>query len=707
MKTIKTKSSPKKLWLMIQAVLTAIMLFLGGNGQSQAAGLLIADGGFGGVLEIVEHDVRVTINNGIAVTEVTQVFANTEDRQVEALYSFPVPQGASVANFSMWINGKEMTGEVVEKKRAREIYNSYKAKREDPGLLEQVDYKSFEMRIFPIGPKARQKVQIIYYQELEFDHDWATYVYPLATATRSGIDSRVQGRFSVSAEIKSVVPITTLESPSHGKDFLTISHTENFHEASLERRNGDLARDVVLAFQIERPVTGLDLLASNTKGEDGYFALTLTAGQELDKIQTGSDYVFVLDISGSMSSEGKLSTSVNSLQAFIKALGPEDRFEIITFNKRPTTLFNQLEETTADNLTRAITFLESQEARGGTSLQSVFGTVYQYRTADRDLNTVILSDGMTEQGERSVLMEMIRSRPDNVRVFCIGVGNEINRSLLTQIAEDAGGLAAFLSRGDNFERQAKAFQRKLLHPVAANLQISITGVRTYDIEPKELPNLYHGMPVRIYGRYKKGGAAQIQLQAEVNGKVVTTNAELIFPEKEDDNPEIERMWAWHRMEQLKRQHEIAGSQTLIDEIVRLGEGYSITSEYTSFLVLENDSEYRRWKIERRNSTRIKRDRAAQQRLRDQLEELRRKSMNNIGPREQNTAPQKMVASGPVQNINPVNTSPQAANPRSTETGKSRSFDLPNVGGGGAMDPISALMGISLAGGFFLRRRKNK
>ena len=85
--------------------------------SARAAGLLIADGGWGGVLETREHDVRVTINNGVAVTRVTQVFHNTESRQVEALYTFPVPKGASVANFSMWINGKEVVGEVLEKKR--------------------------------------------------------------------------------------------------------------------------------------------------------------------------------------------------------------------------------------------------------------------------------------------------------------------------------------------------------------------------------------------------------------------------------------------------------------------------------------------------------------------------------------------------------------------------------------------------------------
>ena len=160
------------------------LMFLGATNDTRAAGLLIADGGLGGQLEIEEQVVEVTIDNGIAVTHVSQTFRNLEDRIVEALYTFPVPEGASVANFSMWIGGKEVVGEVVEKERAREIYNSYKRVQRDPGLLEQVDFKTFEMRIFPIAARAEQRVQISYYQELEWDVDWATYVYPLATTTR-------------------------------------------------------------------------------------------------------------------------------------------------------------------------------------------------------------------------------------------------------------------------------------------------------------------------------------------------------------------------------------------------------------------------------------------------------------------------------------------------------------------------------------------
>ncbi|HVR73502.1 MAG TPA: VIT domain-containing protein, partial [Planctomycetota bacterium] len=211
-----------------KAIVGLLLLAATGSFPSAAwaAGLLIAEGGLGGALEIEEHSVRVTLNNGVAVTDVTQVFRNLEDRQVEALYTFPVPKGASVSSFSMWIGGKEMVGEVVEKKRAREIYESYKARRIDPGLLEQTDYKTFEMRIFPIGPRAEQKVQITYYQELDYDDDWATYVYPLATVSRKDVVSRTRGKFAFAADVKSEVPIAEVESPSHGGEVVIAKHGE-------------------------------------------------------------------------------------------------------------------------------------------------------------------------------------------------------------------------------------------------------------------------------------------------------------------------------------------------------------------------------------------------------------------------------------------------------------------------------------------------
>ena len=369
--------------------------------NTHAAGLLIADGGFGGVLEIKEQDVKVTINNGIAVTQIDQVFVNTEQRQVEALYTFPVPKGASVANFSMWINGKEMIGEVIEKERAREIYNSYKRVKRDPGLLEQTDYKTFEMRIFPIAAGAEQRVRVAYYQQLDYDHNQGTYVYPLATVTRTNIDQRTTGKFALTMDIQSAVPITSMNSPSHGDMVVTAKHTDEYWQASLETDGGDLARDVVINYDTARPNTGLDLVASKQKGEDGFFLVTLTAGEELAKADgAGADYVFILDVSGSMAHDGKLRLSSGSIKAFIDQLGDGDRFELVTFNVKPTMLFSRLTDAQDNAKAEAQVFLDSQQARGGTSLHPAIMTAYKYGDPDRELNVVILSDGMTGQSER-------------------------------------------------------------------------------------------------------------------------------------------------------------------------------------------------------------------------------------------------------------------------------------------------------------------
>jgi len=679
---------------------------------ARGAGLLIADGGLGGNLEIVEHNVQVTINNGIAVTEVTQVFRNTENRQVEALYTFPVPKGASVANFSMWIGGKEMVGEVLEKKRAREIYDSYKRVRRDPGLLEQTDYKTFEMRIFPIGPRAEQKVQVCYYQELDYDLDWATYVYPLATTTKGVVSSTTTGKFALNLRARSAVPIVGVTSPSHADAVVVAKYDDVHFEASLETKAGDLNRDVVLAYQVSRPQTGIDVVASGRPGEDGYLYLTLTAGEELAGEHAGMDYVFIMDVSGSMADDGKLGLSRGSVAAFVNALGADDRFEIIAFNVAPTPLFNALSPLNEQTKSKATAFLASQAARGGTVLKPALAAAFQYAGPDRLLNVVILSDGMTEQGERAALLEMGHAKPARARIFCVGVGNDVNRPMLEQLAEDAGGLADFVSRGDDFERRAQAFRRKLLRPAAGDLTITFEGVDVRDVEPARLPNLYHGMPVRLYGRYRGGGAVKVHVQAAVDGMPIQRTVELALPQADSGNPEIERMWAWHRVDRLLKEADRAGArEQVVAEVIRLGEAYSIATEYTSFIVLENDGEYQRWKIERRNALRLQQDRQAQQAVLAQLEALRDKALTKAS--QQVTAPE-LSAPLPAA-ANPASGAQQTANNNSSPPpGNSQPGDL-NLGqpgggggsGGGPMEPLGLTIIGALGVAEYLRRRSRR
>jgi hypothetical protein len=147
-----------------------------------------------------------------------------------------------------------------------------------------------------------------------------------------------------------------------------------------------------------------------------------------------------------------------------------------------------------------------------------------------------------------------------------------------------------------------------------------------------LPDLYHGTPVRVYGRYRNGGTATVALAGEVRGIKLDKTARLDFPDEDPGDPEIERMWAWHRVDHLLKSADRNGSrQAAIDEVVRLGEVFSIATEYTSFIVLENDAEYRRWKIDRKNALLVERDRKAQERLRASLDSIRDRALGSLGP----------------------------------------------------------------------------
>ena len=82
--------------------------------------------------------------------------STTPTRRLEGTFFFPLPQDASIAGFGMWIGDKLVEADVVEKERAREIYETILRERRDPGLLEWSGGNIFKARVFPI-PAAMRK----------------------------------------------------------------------------------------------------------------------------------------------------------------------------------------------------------------------------------------------------------------------------------------------------------------------------------------------------------------------------------------------------------------------------------------------------------------------------------------------------------------------------------------------------------------------
>src|SRR5437667_4954266 len=123
-----------------------LVVVLAASGPARGHGLLIPEEKSLPPLAMLNHKVNIAIEDQVAITRVEQTFRNHTDRQLEATYIFPVPKGASVNKFTMWVNGKETAGELVEAAKARSIYTSIVRRTQDPGLLEYIGNNLLQMK---------------------------------------------------------------------------------------------------------------------------------------------------------------------------------------------------------------------------------------------------------------------------------------------------------------------------------------------------------------------------------------------------------------------------------------------------------------------------------------------------------------------------------------------------------------------------------
>ncbi len=198
---------------------TVLLLF---SSLGFAAGLLTPTNSALPDLEIREHHVKVTIENDYVVTSVEQVFYNPNNSDLEAIYSFPVPKSAAVGEFTYWIDGKPVIAEVVEKQKAREIYETEKSSGRATAIVEQDSFKTFDISVYPVRAADEVRIRLVYLQRAHQESGIGRYVYPLENG---GVDElkdafwtrneAVTEKFSFTLDFRSSYPIDALRLPKH------------------------------------------------------------------------------------------------------------------------------------------------------------------------------------------------------------------------------------------------------------------------------------------------------------------------------------------------------------------------------------------------------------------------------------------------------------------------------------------------------------
>ena len=527
----------------------------------------------------------------------------------------------------MWSGDQVLNGEVIEAKEARRVYQEERDSGNDAGLGEcactkpkdEVEYVSYKFSIAKIRAGNDVRIRFVYYQPLKIDTGVGRYIYPL---NEGGTDEaaksfwtrnqKVEQRFAVNVELKSGWPVDEVRVPGADAEAKIEKLADGHFKASLDRPMGELSRDFVFYYRLAEDLPGrVELLAYKPVADKpGTFMLTVTPGVDLAPISGGADYIFVLDVSGSMS--GKLATLSSGVQQTIGQFKPGDRFRIFTFSNSVRELTRGFVPVNPENVAEWSERIGRLQSEGGTNIYDALNSGLDAVEADRATSILLVTDGVTNEGivDPREFHKLLKKY--DVRVFGFLMGNNANWPLMRLVAETSGGFYAAVSNDDDIVGQILLAKSKITSEALHDAKLTIDGVKTFDRTDEYIGKIYRGQQLVIFGRYAAGGNAAVNLAAKLTGQDQTYSTTFEFPDVTTDHPELERMWALARVEQMVMK-ETAGLVPAVEAeqaIQDLGTKFQLVTDYTSMVVLADDVFEKRG-IARNNRQRIEIEQAAQ------------------------------------------------------------------------------------------------
>lgn len=575
----------RRLMLFVPVLLLALLLM---PAPAHADGVIIVDPPPGRVvgttpLAIRDHIVTVNIEDQVATTRIDQTFVNPSDMALEGTYVFPLPEGATISEFNMWVDGEKWEGKVLDKDEAREIYESIVRRRQDPALLEYIGRSAFQASIFPIQPGDERRVELEYTEVLRMDQGLVEYVYPLNTEKFS---AEPLERVSVTVDIASDVPLRAIYSPTHDVD--VFRDGEKQARIGYEDRDVRPDRDFVLYYSVTPQDVGLNVLSYKIKGEDGYFLLLAAPPVEVDTAEVvAKDVMLILDTSGSMEGE-KLAQAKQALNFVLEHLNAQDRFNIVTFSTGIRRYARSLQP--ASEAAAAQRWVENLTAGGSTDINRALLEALADTDPERPTILIFLTDGLPTAGVTEadkIIANVTDAAPKSARVFTFGVGYDVNTILLDSLARDLRGASSYVRPEQRIDEIVSGFYAKVSTPVLADIAFDWGDVFVEDTYPRPLPDLFAGAQLVMVGRYRAGGTSDVVLSGQVNAQPQSFRYEDVKFVEEGGESFIPRLWATRKIGYLLNQIRLHGeNREMIDEIVELAVRHGIATPYTSFLVDE-------------------------------------------------------------------------------------------------------------------------
>lgn len=540
-------------------------------------------------LILERQEIKTSIDGQVAKTHIKQVWRNNNNMMLEGEFLFPLPTDrATMSDFVLWMDGKKLNFETMEAGKARGIYEDIVRRMRDPGLLEYAGDGLLRCRIYPIPANGVKEIELEYREVMSKEGSLSRYAFPLAI---KGLPEPI-GTVLIDVDIVSSSPMGRVYSPTHD---VSIDMRDSLHaRVTMEKSYYSPSGEFVLFISKPQSEFGVDLVTHKPSGDDGYFLGLISPRFDYDTSNQKAipkNFLFILDTSGSMEGE-KIVQAKDALRYILKNLNTEDKFSIINFSSEVHKFSEQLESVSKVN--EALKYVDTLVAAGGTFIDGALKDGLSYKGyQDRPFYIVFLTDGLPTIGEQNIdtiLTNVAKANERKARVFSFGVGDDVNIGFIDKLARENGGVATNVAPSENLEVPVSELYQKIKSPVLTNLKLDISGVSTFDVYPKNLPDLFKGSQLIVTGCFKGSGNATAKLTGNLGGSDVKTMSYSLNFNSQCENNYIPPLWANRKVGYLLNEIRLYGeNQETVDQIIRLAKQYGIITPYTSYLVLEDSN----------------------------------------------------------------------------------------------------------------------
>jgi Ca-activated chloride channel homolog len=482
---------------------------------------------------LVATDADITVSGPTARGRITQIFHNPTDGWVEGIYVYPLSEGSAVDTLKMVIGERIVVGDIEDRKKARELYEQAKAAGQKTALMEQERPNIFTNSVANIGPGETVVVQIEYQEPVHQSGGVFSLRLPLVVAPRYNPKPLIQTVDLGSGGFGNVVdPVPdrdrieppVLDPRKHAPAnpvSITVRLNAGFPLGMIKSHHhtvaiAEVAQDARLIKLAEGPVPAdrdfeltwtaasgaapsVGLFREHVGNADYLLAFVTPPPVPQAEEKRPREVIFVIDNSGSMGGTSMVQAKASLIYA-LGRLKPADRFNVIRFDDSYDVLFGDSLPATSGNISRAKTFVNALQARGGTEMVPPMKAALTDRNG-KDSNmvrqVVFLTDG--EIGNEQQLFDVISAMRGRSRIFMVGIGSAPNSFLMTRAAELGRGTFTHIGAVEQVEERMRTLFDKLESPAVTNLSASFS-VAGADVTPIVLPDLYRGEPVALTAR---------------------------------------------------------------------------------------------------------------------------------------------------------------------------------------------------------------